>query len=137
MSKQPDRDARQESKHGWSLTSVWKSLKGETGVAEGSGIGKVVAAGGAPKVQLEDMLLGIWSSTALTVLFVTHDIDEAIYLSDRVLVLGSRPGRVIADIPIDLPRPRDQIESKENSRFSELRRQLFRLIITPAVENAT
>ncbi|WP_213739734.1 ABC transporter ATP-binding protein [Bradyrhizobium sp. dw_411] len=87
--------------------------------------------------QLEDMLLGIWSSTALTVLFVTHDIDEAIYLSDRVLVLGSRPGRVIADIPIDLPRPRDQIESKENLRFSELRRQLFRLIITPAVENAT
>jgi NitT/TauT family transport system ATP-binding protein len=85
--------------------------------------------------QLEDMLLGIWSSTALTVLFVTHDIDEAIYLSDRVLVLGSRPGRIIADIPIDLPRPRDQIESKEDPRFSELRRQLFRLIITPAVEN--
>jgi NitT/TauT family transport system ATP-binding protein len=81
------------------------------------------------------MLLGIWSSTALTVLFVTHDIDEAIYLSDRVLVLGSRPGRIIADIPIDLPRPRDQIESKEDPRFSELRRQLFRLIITPAVEN--
>jgi NitT/TauT family transport system ATP-binding protein len=71
----------------------------------------------------------------LTVLFVTHDIDEAIYLSDRVLVLGSRPGRVIADVPIDLPRPRDQIESKEDPRFSELRRQLFRLIITPAVEN--
>jgi NitT/TauT family transport system ATP-binding protein len=87
--------------------------------------------------QLEDMLLGIWGSTALTVLFVTHDIDEAIYLSDRVLVLGSRAGRVIADIPIDLPRPRDQIESKEDHRFSELRRQLFRLIITPAVEDAS
>ena len=83
--------------------------------------------------QLEDLLLDIWSNAALTVLFVTHDIDEAIYLSDRVLVLGSRPGRIIADIGIDLPRPRDQIESKEDPRFSEFRRQLSGLIIAPKV----
>jgi NitT/TauT family transport system ATP-binding protein len=83
------------------------------------------------RIQLEDTLLRIWSETPRTIVFVTHDIDEAIYLSDRVLVLGARPGRVIEDVTIELPRPRHQIETKEDRRFTEYRRYLFDLILTP------
>jgi len=56
--------------------------------------------------HLNEELLGIWERQRATVVFITHDIGEAVYLSDRVLVMSTRPGRVIADIPIDLPRPR-------------------------------
>ena len=83
------------------------------------------------RIQLEDTLLRIWGETPRTVVFVTHDIDEAIYLADRVVVLGARPGRVIEDVTIDLPRPRRQIETKEDRRFAEYRRYLFNLILAP------
>ncbi|MFC4557844.1 ABC transporter ATP-binding protein [Virgibacillus kekensis] len=55
---------------------------------------------------LQDELMKIWQETQKTILFVTHSIQEAIKLSDRVVVMGTRPGRVIADFPIDIPRPR-------------------------------
>jgi NitT/TauT family transport system ATP-binding protein len=80
--------------------------------------------------QLEDTLLRVWTGSSRTVLFVTHDIDEAIYLSDRVLVMGSRPGRIVENIAIELPRPRHQIDSKEDRRFAQYRRHLFGLIET-------
>jgi NitT/TauT family transport system ATP-binding protein len=56
--------------------------------------------------HLNDELLAIWERAQPTIVFVTHDIAEAVYLSDRVLVMAASPGRVIADIPITLPRPR-------------------------------
>jgi NitT/TauT family transport system ATP-binding protein len=56
--------------------------------------------------QLNDDLLRIWSETGKTVIFVTHDISEAVYLSDRVIVMSSRPGTIRDDITIDLERPR-------------------------------
>ncbi len=56
--------------------------------------------------RLDDELLDLWHRQALTVLFVTHGIQEAVYLATRVIVMASRPGRVIADVPIDLPQPR-------------------------------
>ena len=56
--------------------------------------------------SMMDELLKVWSGTGKTVLFITHSIPEAVYLSDRVLVMGPRPGRVIEEIPINLPRPR-------------------------------
>ena len=55
---------------------------------------------------LQEELLSIWSEMKKTVLFITHSIDEALYLSDRVLLMSSQPGRIAADIRIDLPRPR-------------------------------
>ena len=56
--------------------------------------------------HLNEELLVIWERSKATVVFITHDIGEAVYLSDRVLVMATRPGRIIADIPINLPRPR-------------------------------
>jgi ABC-type nitrate/sulfonate/bicarbonate transport system ATPase subunit len=58
------------------------------------------------KLQMQEWLMQLWSDFDKTVLFVTHDVEEAIYLSDEVHVMGTRPGRVIANIPITLPRPR-------------------------------
>ena len=64
-------------------------------------------------------LLNIWAQTHKTVLFITHQIDEAIYLSDRVIVMSNRPGRVLDDIPIDLPRPRS-LEVKRTAEFADV-----------------
>jgi NitT/TauT family transport system ATP-binding protein len=87
------------------------------------------------RIELEDILLGLWASLRSTILFVTHDIDEAVYLSDRVYVLSRRPSRVIADTGVDLPRPRDQLGTREDARFIGLRHRIFELIskeMTPA-----
>lgn len=74
-------------------------------------------------------LLRIWNEAHKTVLFITHQIDEAIYLSDRVLVMSARPGRILADITIDLPRPR-QLEIKRSPAFIEYADQIWALIST-------
>jgi NitT/TauT family transport system ATP-binding protein len=75
--------------------------------------------------SLQDLVLEAWQQEDLTIIFVTHDVDEAVYLSDRVLVMSPRPGEVIADISIDLPYPRDQIETRENPAFLEYRREIL------------
>jgi NitT/TauT family transport system ATP-binding protein len=80
------------------------------------------------RIALEMMLLAVWQELGLSVLFVTHDIDEAILLSDRVLVLSQRPSTVIAEIDVDLPRPRDQLKTKELPRFQDLREEIFALL---------
>jgi NitT/TauT family transport system ATP-binding protein len=72
-------------------------------------------------------LIRIWSQARKTVLFITHQIDEAIFLSDRVLVMSARPGRILADIPIDLPRPRD-LDIKRTPAFAAYEDQIWRLI---------
>ncbi len=74
-------------------------------------------------------LLRIWNEANKTVLFITHQIDEAIYLSDRVLVMSARPGRILADITIDLPRPRE-LEIKRSPKFIEYADEIWRLIAT-------
>lgn len=72
-------------------------------------------------------LLRIWNEAHKTVLFITHQIDEAIYLSDRVLVMSARPGRILADIAIDLPRPR-QLEIKRTPEFIRYADEIWALI---------
>ena len=76
-------------------------------------------------MQIE--LLRIWSVGRKTVMFVTHQIDEAVFLSDRVIVLSGGPGRVLADIKIDLPRPRS-LESKLIPEFQQYVRGIWELI---------
>jgi NitT/TauT family transport system ATP-binding protein len=75
-------------------------------------------------------LLDIWQQSRKTVLFVTHQIDEAVYLSDRVLVMSARPGRLIADITVDIPRPRD-LRIKRDPKFTELVGQVWDLLHSP------
>jgi NitT/TauT family transport system ATP-binding protein len=72
-------------------------------------------------------LLRIWAETRKTVLFVTHQIDEAIFLSDRVIVMSARPGRIILDSRIDLPRPRS-LEIKETPEFLGLQKKIWSLL---------
>lgn len=76
---------------------------------------------------MQQILTNTWQRLGISVLFVTHDIDEAIFLSDRVYVMTARPGRVKADLPIPLPRPRDP-DSMMTSDFLALRRELAGLI---------
>jgi len=78
--------------------------------------------------DLEDTILEIWSSFSQTILLVTHDIEEAIYLADRVLVLSGRPSEIREEIKIDLERPRNQLTTKENKRFIEFRHHIYTLI---------
>lgn len=73
------------------------------------------------RLMMQENLLKIWSEFGITVLFVTHDIDEAVFLGDRVLVMSAGPGRIIADIKVDLPRPRDPDIAVED-RFIKLKR---------------
>jgi NitT/TauT family transport system ATP-binding protein len=74
--------------------------------------------------QLQEELLKIWAQTETTVVFVTHSIDEAIYLSDRVVVMQARPGRIKEEVTIDLPRPRWEGDIKADPRFAQLRAHL-------------
>lgn len=72
--------------------------------------------------RMAEMLLGVWGGTR-PVLFVTHSIEEATFLSDRVIVMTARPGRVLGEVAIDLPRPRTR-EMRDTPEFLEFRRRL-------------
>jgi NitT/TauT family transport system ATP-binding protein len=77
------------------------------------------------RAALNDELLRIWSDLGQTVLFITHDSDETIYMADRVLVLGLPPTGIIAEVAVDLPRPRDQRTTRANPLFAQLRERLL------------
>jgi NitT/TauT family transport system ATP-binding protein len=78
--------------------------------------------------DLEDLMLRVQDEYGITVLFVTHDIDESVYLADRVVVLTHSPTTVKEIVPVALPRPRDQIATKELPEFVNLRGHVYRLI---------
>ena len=80
------------------------------------------------RADLEDLTLGVREQYGITILFVTHDIDESVYLPDRVVVLTHAPTEVKEIVPVDLPRPRDQIATKELSEFMQLRGHVYRQI---------
>jgi NitT/TauT family transport system ATP-binding protein len=80
------------------------------------------------RFDLEDLILRIRAELGVTVVFVTHDIDEAVYLSDRVVVLTASPARVRTTLEIDLGTPRDQVTTRRAPRFAELRTTLLELV---------
>jgi NitT/TauT family transport system ATP-binding protein len=78
--------------------------------------------------DLEDLVLRVMEEFGMTILFVTHDIDESVYLADRVLVLSRAPSCILAEIPVPLSRPRDQIATKERDDFVRIRSDVARRI---------
>lgn len=82
------------------------------------------------RMELEDLVLSLRAQFNLTIVFVTHDIDEAVYLADRVIVLSAAPTRVSEDVIIPLKMPRDQITTKADPVFGELRGHILKNIIT-------
>jgi NitT/TauT family transport system ATP-binding protein len=91
------------------------------------------------RIELEDLILKVRDSFGMTVLFVTHDIDEAVYLADRVVILSRSPTRVQEVLRVPLPRPRQQTTTKEMPEYAHLRGHVFRAIMgsgEPPHENA-
>jgi NitT/TauT family transport system ATP-binding protein len=84
------------------------------------------------RALMQELLLGIWERERKTVIFVTHDIEEAIFLASRVVVMSARPGRIKADIPVDLPHPR-HYTVKTSPAFSDLKARLTEEIRVEAV----
>jgi NitT/TauT family transport system ATP-binding protein len=80
------------------------------------------------RADLEDLVLRVREQYGITILFVTHDIDESVYLSDRIVVLTHSPTVVKEELPVELPSPRDQIATKELPEFTHLRAHVYRLI---------
>lgn len=78
--------------------------------------------------ELEDLVLDLWSRLGMTVLFVTHDIEEAVYLGSRVLVLSGRPTVLMDEVVVDLPPERDQLGTRSLPRFAELRAHVYEQI---------
>jgi NitT/TauT family transport system ATP-binding protein len=80
------------------------------------------------KALLQEELLRIWSETRKTVIFITHSIDEALVLGDRVLVMSRRPGRLIAEFKVEFPRPRRVYDLKADPAFGRISRDIWMLL---------
>ena len=81
------------------------------------------------RLLMENELLALWQANRKSVLFITHDLEEAISLSDRVVVLSAGPAtRPIAEFPIDLPRPRDVAEIRMTPHFQELQERIWSVL---------
>ena len=79
------------------------------------------------RVEMQQWLLEVWQETGRTVLFVTHDVDEAIFLSDRVLVMTPRPGRIARELGVNLPRPRT-LDTMTGPAFNAIKREILALL---------
>jgi NitT/TauT family transport system ATP-binding protein len=77
---------------------------------------------------MEDELLKIWQEFKTSILFVTHDIEESIYLSDRVFIISARPAKLLEVLEVDLPRPRRQLQTREDPKFLKYRHHIYNLI---------
>jgi len=83
------------------------------------------------KLQMQEWLMALWSDFRKTVVFVTHDVEEAIYLSDELYVMGTRPGCIIDTVPVDLPRPRLRTTAL-TPEFVAIKERCLMLLSTPA-----
>jgi NitT/TauT family transport system ATP-binding protein len=81
------------------------------------------------RVELQDLLLKLWHELGLTILFVTHDLDEALYLGQRVIMLSASPGTIAEDAKVPLAYPRRQIETRSDHAYLELRERLYRNMV--------
>jgi NitT/TauT family transport system ATP-binding protein len=83
--------------------------------------------------DMQQLLLQIWDETACTILFVTHDVEEAVYLADRIFIMSSHPGTIVEDVEVPFDRPRD-LGLKEKSEFHELQHYVLgRLKSAPGI----
>jgi ABC-type nitrate/sulfonate/bicarbonate transport system ATPase subunit len=76
------------------------------------------------RAELQQMIIQLWKENQSTVIFVTHNIDEALILGDRVIVLSERPGRITQEYKIDLTRPRDRMTKEFTNMFIQIRQSL-------------
>ncbi|MDE0169964.1 MAG: ABC transporter ATP-binding protein [bacterium] len=88
------------------------------------------------RLVMQEELLRIWSETRKTVMFVTHDLDEAVMLADRVAVLSPGPGTVQDELVVDLPRPRWEYDLRAHPRFAEIRHEVWDLIRQDSIGDA-
>ena len=93
--------------------------------SKGTPSGAKTAGSKAPAVPLQAELLALWERTRKTILYVTHNIQEAVFMADRVVVLSRRPGRVLDTVVIDLPRPRS-LDSRETPEFGKYAKHIRR-----------
>jgi len=77
------------------------------------------------RVELQDLLLNLWDELNLTIVFVTHDLDEALYLAQRVIVLSASPGRIAEVVKVPLGYPRNQVASRSDPQYLQLRERLY------------
>jgi NitT/TauT family transport system ATP-binding protein len=78
------------------------------------------------RVELQDLLLKLWGDLKLTIVFVTHDLDEALYLAQRVIMLSASPGTIAEEVAVPLTYPRRQIETRSEETYLALRKRLYR-----------
>lgn len=80
------------------------------------------------RIELQQELLRIWERTGKTVLFITHSVEEALTLADRVIVMSARPGEIVADIAVPFPRPRDVLDLRRLPAFGEMTYEIWQLL---------
>ena len=80
------------------------------------------------RAELQDLLLDLARRFNQTCLLITHDVDEAVYMADRIIVLSRRPTSLVADLPVPLPKPRDQLETREQRAYLDLRHEVITMI---------
>src|SRR5262245_44913748 len=89
------------------------------------------------RADLEDLVAAVRDRFEITIILVTHDIDESVYLSDRVIVLSRPPSTILAQIDVNLSRPRDQVKTKAMQQFVEKRSMIAEMIRRPCNEVPT